>query len=63
MFHVSMCCKLLAIQVLLQGYEQMEIHGPHIDKQTCDWLGHYSWEVRDHPLNSPDQQFPYLWNP
>jgi len=32
----------------------MEIPGPHSDKKTCDWLWHYSWEVMDHPLYSPD---------
>jgi hypothetical protein len=32
----------------------MEIPRLHSDKKTCDWLWHYSYEVIDQPLYSPD---------
>jgi hypothetical protein len=37
LLHVGICCKLLAILVLLVVSEEMEVTGPHTAHSTCDW--------------------------
>jgi hypothetical protein len=54
LLHVGVCCKLLFSQVLIKGSKEIKVTVPHIANRTCDWLGHYGWEVMDHPPYSFD---------
>ena len=50
---VSLCCRLLARQVL-KGSKEQETPGPHTVNWTCDWLQCYSWEAMDDCPYSPN---------
>ena len=54
LLHVGICCKSLALYVLLKGPKDMEIIGSWIANSTCDRLQRYGWEVTDRTLCSPD---------
>jgi len=54
LFPINVYCKLLASQVLLMGYKEMEIAGHQTAKWNCDWLQYNSWEVMAHPHYNPD---------
>jgi len=41
--------KIACQQVLLKGYKEMEITGPHTAKQPCYQLQRYCWQVMEHP--------------
>jgi len=54
LLHSTVCHILLVSQVLLLKSKEMEVIGPHIAKQTCDW------EVMDHPPHSPNLTSPSI---
>jgi len=60
LLHVGVCCKSLASQKLLMGYEEQEITGPDTADQTSDWLWRYSWEVTDNCAYSLAIPMPYI---
>jgi len=43
--HVSICCRLLARQVLHKVSKGQETTWPHSATYTCDWLQLYIWEA------------------
>jgi hypothetical protein len=49
LLQVGIFYNLLASQVLLKEFEEMEITGPNTANWTRDWIWHYSWKVTDNP--------------
>jgi hypothetical protein len=41
LLHIGVCCKLLASQVLVNGFRELAVSAPHTANQSVLWLGEY----------------------